>query len=1383
MKKETKLALTIFICAALISGALTIRDGGLTGLATEGTNLVPEYTTTTLSTHSDTALTVDLSKYFTDPDGDTLTFLATDEDMVKVSVDGSIATFVPAPGFAGERVITIVATDGTNVVRAPMKLVVGSPAEEPAIQTEAPAEEEPVVQTGITGTGTTDAGITVTCNSCADCTTCTETQGNTCTLVNDISSADNCTHIRNDNITLECDGHTIAYNTDGGNYEWGVSSSDHINLTIKDCIIKDTTYSGSEGYGIIINKTNYTTIINNTVITNGTTGYGIYLEGPVYGSIVSSHNNTVSDNTVLSYTESLPRGIFFYHIVSESNITHNVISLNHSGFGLYFGFGYRNNISNNNVTMNGPGNGHAFYTDGLYQAIILNNLLINNGTHSSNNGIYGACNYSTITYNTINVTGTTNLYGIYLNPAGSNTIANNNITVNGTSTNVGLEVREKYNVVENNTIVVNGTSTYGVHLRNYASYNNITGNRITLLPGLGSSYGLYLNDYISNNTISFNNISVIGGTTANSNYGIYFRYSNSSEFIANTIINAPRWMIYEQDCRNNFTNTTFATNYGSINFPERSELNGSVGPTQSTLNITNNRAYLNTNSLPYLNKTGIITLNSISFSDPKPMVDWDDDGNYEDCPGEVCEELNYTGMTYVFNVSHFTGFSSSEVGIMNLSNLTISKTGSPDIVNASSNLTYRINVNITGNGTSYNVTVNDTYPAQVIYLASEPAPVPPTNNTWVLGNLTPGTNISINITVLVRNITNGTVINNTANVTFQNETSGLLSASASKSNMVLNPPVFNFTNVSVTKTSSPDPAYVSTNLTYQVNVSTTGNGTAHNVTVNDTYPAQVIYLASEPAPVPPTNNTWVLGNLTPGTNISINITVLVRNVSDNTIINNTVNVTFQNETSAWLSANTSQSTSVLNLSVNYFSNISVVKTGSPDPVAPGDTLSYTLTVTSTGNNTAFDVVVNDTYPAQVIYLASEPAPVPPTNNTWVLGNLTPGTIIAVNITVIVPASVQSGTVLNNTVNATFQNSTGALLSGNASASTTVLAPVPPAPGGGGGGGGRIVPRNVVLPELAPSMECVESWECEDWSRCSEGIQFRTCVDVNNCNKTKNLPQTERKCVPERAVGEVSAEKAPVLEMPALQPVSEQVRASVPVAGAMTLCSMLPMSLSAALIIAGLLALVSLLVGRERRLLKRWSLPVDALLVICLVLAVWHYVSCKELLLIETIALGVLALFVMTLRVADYIASRRPSEEESMAQVIEQEAMPVPEPEAEVPVPEEIPVPEPEKAPMPEEMPQPVEVPKPAKMPEMPPERPGMARVYVPMLEEVVRRKKPARKVIITSPKKQKRRKQLKVKVAPPVFEEEMRDWREVVRRTGKTLRKLDTTLRRLKKKK
>ncbi|MEM4266271.1 MAG: DUF11 domain-containing protein, partial [Candidatus Woesearchaeota archaeon] len=459
--------------------------------------------------------------------------------------------------------------------------------------------------------------------------------------------------------------------------------------------------------------------------------------------------------------------------------------------------------------------------------------------------------------------------------------------------------------------------------------------------------------------------------------------------------------------------------------------------------------------------------------------------------------------------------------VLNFSNLTIRKLDYPDPVNVSSYLNYTIIVNSTGNGTAYNVTVNDTYPLQVIYVSSQPAPVGGTNNTWFFSEITNGTAIHINITVLTLNVNNGTIINNTVNVTYQNATGAFFMVNTTENTTIEVPPVIlNFSNMTIVKTDSPDPVVASQNLTYQVNVSSTGNGTTYNVTVNETYPEQVIYLTSQPSPVIGKNNTWVLGNLTPGRNISINITVLVRNITNGTTINNTANVTFQNATGSVIVLGALAQTLVLNPPVFNISNISIAKTDSPDPVTQGGQLNYTIIVTSTGNGTAYNVTLNDTYPEQVVYDSAQPAPITGTNNTFVIGNLTPGTTVRINISVIVNADLPNDTIINNTANVTWQNETGILLSGSAGASTNVSnitppTPPPPPSGGGGGGGGRkgviIEPEkeNVTLP-------CVENWVCDEWTECTDRTRSRNCYDLNNCGTTTLMPQTRLACIPKPA---------------------------------------------------------------------------------------------------------------------------------------------------------------------------------------------------------------------------------------------------------------------------
>ena len=44
-------------------------------------------------------------------------------------------------------------------------------------------------------------------------------------------------------------------------------------------------------------------------------------------------------------------------------------------------------------------------------------------------------------------------------------------------------------------------------------------------------------------------------------------------------------------------------------------------------------------------------------------------------------------------------------------------------------------------------------------------------------------------------------------------------------------------------------------------------------------------------------------------------------------------------------------------------------------------------------------------------------------------------------------------------------------------------------------------------------ECIENWRCTHWSDCSmEGVQIRTCVDINECGTSAQKPNETRTCV-------------------------------------------------------------------------------------------------------------------------------------------------------------------------------------------------------------------------------------------------------------------------------
>jgi len=298
--------------------------------------------------------------------------------------------------------------------------------------------------------------------------------------------------------------------------------------------------------------------------------------------------------------------------------------------------------------------------------------------------------------------------------------------------------------------------------------NNITGNTINT-SGMISNHGITLESNASNNRFEFNNISTAGILS----YGIQIITSNGSLFNATLLNNTVEWINTTENTLNNFTNTTFEMPDGSINLINAIiQINGTQDVTKQRLNITENKAFLNSSNLTFFNNTAIIILRNISnFLNPQPIVDLEDDGTFTACDASICTELDFGNEVFEMNVTHFTSYSTTELdAIFNFTNISVTKIDNPDPVENGTQLNYSIFVNVTGNGTAFNVTVNETYPADTIFDNATPLPSLGTNNTFILGNLSPGTNFTINITLNVTQIANGTLINNTVNTTYQNET-------------------------------------------------------------------------------------------------------------------------------------------------------------------------------------------------------------------------------------------------------------------------------------------------------------------------------------------------------------------------------------------------------------------------------------------------------------------------------------------------------------------------------------------------------------------------------------------------------------------------------------
>jgi len=118
--------------------------------------------------------------------------------------------------------------------------------------------------------------------------------------------------------------------------------------------------------------------------------------------------------------------------------------------------------------------------------------------------------------------------------------------------------------------------------------------------------------------------------------------------------------------------------------------------------------------------------------------------------------------------------------------------------------------------------------------------------------------------------------------------------------------------------------------------------------------------------------------------------------------------------------------------------LTLTKTGSPDPVAAGEILTYTVNYGNSAGSgaNATNVVVKETYDSKVTFVSATP---PPNvgNNQWNIGSLAPGSSGSIEIKVKVDQSLVSGTLLSNV--ATVSSDQGYSI---AEAVTTVQAAAP-----------------------------------------------------------------------------------------------------------------------------------------------------------------------------------------------------------------------------------------------------------------------------------------------------------------------------------------------------
>lgn len=289
--------------------------------------------------------------------------------------------------------------------------------------------------------------------------------------------------------------------------------------------------------------------------------------------------------------------------------------------------------------------------------------------------------------------------------------------------------------------------------------------------------------------------------------------------------------------------------------------------------------------------------------------------------------------------------------------LSIIKLGSPKPVTPGNPLTYAATVANAGPSVARDVKLTDTIPgelADAAFSLDNGATFQPWTGDYLLGDLAPGAARLVLIRARVLTSANGTVTNtatvdsptpdpNPSNNTSTDETDVVPSA-----------------DLAITKIGGPVPVPAGGEISYDILVQNFGPSDAQLVTLNDILPASlsaVEYALDGGGFYQPWIGSVSLGMLTAGASRTVRLRGRVDPAATGTLVN-TASVSSPTPDP---DPNNNQDTEIT--PINTAADLMVVKTGGPNPVMPGQELTYRLEITNAGPNPAIGTVLTDQPPA------------------------------------------------------------------------------------------------------------------------------------------------------------------------------------------------------------------------------------------------------------------------------------------------------------------------------------------------------------------------------------------------------------------------------------
>jgi uncharacterized repeat protein (TIGR01451 family) len=326
--------------------------------------------------------------------------------------------------------------------------------------------------------------------------------------------------------------------------------------------------------------------------------------------------------------------------------------------------------------------------------------------------------------------------------------------------------------------------------------------------------------------------------------------------------------------------------------------------------------------------------------------------------------------------------SSNTMSVVYLGNTDLELQKTVDLATPDEGETVQYVINLINNGpeNGSNITIEDLLPAGVTYVADTPSQGSYDSGTgiWTVGTLANGASASLSITATVDAGTAGATITNTATVTAVDPVD-LFPANNSASIDIV---VDGAADLAVNKTvNNPAPNELAT-LTYTINISNNGPANATRATLIDQLPSGVTYISNTRSQgiYNQTTGVWSIGDLNNGSSATLTITASVDAGTGGRTITNTV----QNLGADQVDPDSSNDQDSIDVTVQ-----SALPPGTPQLginkasdagglVSPGDTITYTINVSNTGNVALSGIDLIDALPVGTAYVPNSTLVTAPT---------------------------------------------------------------------------------------------------------------------------------------------------------------------------------------------------------------------------------------------------------------------------------------------------------------------------------------------------------------------------------------------------------------------